>query len=68
MQQNDEKQKTLLTTREAAAILTVSPQFLERDRWSGPQIPFIRIGERAIRYRHSTLQEYIKANECGINE
>jgi len=42
-------QDKLLTTKEAAPILGVSEAFLERDRWAGAQVPFIRIGSRAVR-------------------
>ena len=52
----------LLTTKEAAEFLNMSMAFLERDRWAGAKIPFVRIGRRAIRYEHDTLLDYIKAN------
>jgi excisionase family DNA binding protein len=54
-------QDKLLTTKEAAPILGVSIAFLERDRWAGAQIPFIRIGSRAVRYRLSDLNAYIES-------
>lgn len=49
----------LLNTKQAAQFLTVSPAFLERDRWAGARIPFIKIGNRSIRYRLQDLEEYI---------
>ncbi len=49
----------LLTTKEAAAYLGVSAAFLERDRWAGARIPFIRIGSRAVRYQLSELENYV---------
>jgi excisionase family DNA binding protein len=49
----------LLTTDEAARILGVSAAFLERDRWAGARIPFVRIGARAVRYRLADLEAYI---------
>ena len=52
---------TLLTTKQAANILGVSPAFLERDRWAGAKVPFIRVGSRSIRYRHSDLDTYIES-------
>lgn len=52
-------QDKLLTTKEAAPILGVSEAFLERDRWAGAQVPFIRIGSRAVRYRICDLNAYI---------
>lgn len=52
-------QDQLLTTKEAAPILRVSVAFLERDRWAGAKVPFLRIGSRSIRYRMSDLLAYI---------
>ena len=49
----------LLTTAEAAKYLGVSKAFLERDRWAGARIPFIRVGTRTVRYRNSDLEAYI---------
>lgn len=54
--------KNLLTTKEAARYLGVSEAFLERDRWAGARIPFVRIGSRAIRYELSALEAYVKSN------
>ncbi|NOX09278.1 MAG: helix-turn-helix domain-containing protein [Gammaproteobacteria bacterium] len=53
---------TLLNTKTAADFLGVSMAFLERDRWAGARIPFIKIGSRAVRYRMSDLESYISAN------
>lgn len=49
----------LLRTEEAATFLGLSKAFLERDRWAGPTIPFIRVGSRAVRYRLADLESYI---------
>lgn len=51
----------LLCTKEAARLLGVSKAFLERDRWAGARIPFIRVGARAVRYRREDLDSYIAA-------
>jgi len=51
----------LLTTKEAARYLGVSEAFLERDRWAGARIPFVRVGSRAVRYDPSTLEAYVKS-------
>ncbi|MCG7995378.1 MAG: helix-turn-helix domain-containing protein [Candidatus Thiodiazotropha taylori] len=51
--------KPLLTTTEAANLLGVSKAFLERDRWAGARVPFIRVGARAVRYRSDDLKAYI---------
>ena len=49
----------LLSTTDAAKFLGVSKAFLERDRWAGARIPFVRVGSRAVRYEMSTLEAYI---------
>jgi excisionase family DNA binding protein len=51
----------LLTTGEAARYLGVSKAFLERDRWAGARILFVRVGARAVRYRLADLGRYIDA-------
>ena len=50
----------LLTTSQAATYLSVSKAFLERDRWAGATIPFVRIGNRTVRYKRTDLDEYIE--------
>ena len=52
--------QNLLTTAEAAEFLGVSKAFLERDRWAGARVPFIKVGSRAVRYRLSDLNDYIE--------
>ncbi len=51
----------LMTTKQAAEYLSVSRQFLERDRWKGATIPFVRVGTRAVRYRVKDLDGYLDA-------
>ena len=54
-------QTPLLTTKQSAQILGVSIAFLERDRWAGARVPFVKIGSRAVRYRYSDLLAYIES-------
>ncbi|NQV68846.1 MAG: helix-turn-helix domain-containing protein [Pseudohongiella sp.] len=54
-------QCALCTTKQAAQYLGVSPAFLERDRWAGARIPFVKLGSRSIRYRLSDLDNFIVA-------
>ena len=54
-------QTTLLNTREAARYLGLSKAFLERDRWAGAKVPFIKISTRAVRYRVEDLDNYIES-------
>jgi excisionase family DNA binding protein len=51
----------LLTTKEAARFLGVSEAFLERDRWAGADIPFVRVGSRAVRYQISELEAFVRS-------
>jgi excisionase family DNA binding protein len=51
----------LLTTKDAAEYLGVSAAFLERDRWAGAKIPFIKIGTRSVRYRQADLDAYVES-------
>ncbi|MCB5207432.1 helix-turn-helix transcriptional regulator [Methylovorus mays] len=54
-------QAQLLNTQQAAQFLGLSKAFLERDRWAGAKVPFIKIGARAVRYRLEDLQAYIES-------
>jgi predicted DNA-binding transcriptional regulator AlpA len=54
-------QTTLLNTTQAARYLGLSKAFLERDRWAGAKVPFIKIGSRAVRYRLQDLERYIES-------
>lgn len=60
----------LLTTRQAAEILGVSEQFLERARWAGtPAIPYIQVGDRAVRYNPDALRGYLDSRTyCSTSE
>ena len=51
----------LLSTKQAARYLSVSSSFLEKDRWRGSRIPFVRIGVRAIKYRLVDLDAYVES-------
>ena len=55
-------QTQLLSTPQAAKFLNVSIAFLERDRWAGARIPFVKVGSRAVRYRLDDLEAYIDTN------
>jgi excisionase family DNA binding protein len=54
--------KKLVGQKEAAKYLNLSEATLERDRWRGGGIPYIKIGPRAIRYGLEQLDEYIDSN------
>ena len=52
--------KKLIGQKEAANYLNLSEATLERDRWRGGDIPFVRIGLRSIRYDMEQLDQYIE--------
>ena len=54
--------KKLVGQKEAANYLNLSEATLEHDRWRGGDIPYIRVGPRAIRYDLEKLDEYIDHN------
>ncbi len=55
-------QSPLYNTKQAANYLGVSTAFLERDRWAGARIPFVKLGTRSIRYRLADLEAYIEGH------
>jgi predicted DNA-binding transcriptional regulator AlpA len=58
-------QTQLLNTHQAAEFLGVSVAFLERDRWAGARVPYIKVGSRAVRYRQTDLEQYIESCRKG---
>ena len=53
--------KRLVGQKEAADYLDLSEATLERDRWRGGDIPYIRVGPRAIRYDLNQLDAYLES-------
>lgn len=51
----------LLNTKQAANYLGVSAAFLERDRWAGARVPYVKLGSRSIRYRQGDLEAYVES-------
>ena len=49
----------LLTTKEAAAVLRVSPSWLAKARMTGDGPPYIKIG-RSVRYRDCDVSQFTK--------
>jgi hypothetical protein len=54
----------LLTTKEAALFLKVSPSWLAKARISGDGPRFIKMG-RSVRYSLQALEEFKRANARG---
>ena len=48
----------LITERQAASLLSVSPRALQKWRANGRGPPFVRISNRCIRYRKSDLFDW----------
>ena len=55
----------LIKQSEAAVYLGLSEATLERDRWRGGNIPYIRVGPRSIRYSLDQLEEYVQSRTVG---
>ena len=53
--------KNLMKQDDAATYLGLSGATLERDRWRGGEIPYIRVGPRAIRYDLNQLDNYLES-------
>lgn len=60
-----------ITGAKAAAILGLQPQTLAAWRWrtskglDAPDLPWIKVGSRSIRYRLTDVNAYIEANNQG---
>ena len=52
--------KNLVKQDDAATYLGLSEATLERDRWRGGDIPYIKVGPRAIRYDLNQLDAYLE--------
>ena len=53
--------KRLVRQKKAAERLDLSEATLERDRWRGGDIPYIKVGPRAIRYDLDQLDAYLES-------
>ncbi|KTD54267.1 hypothetical protein Lsai_3089 [Legionella sainthelensi] len=56
---------TLFNQNTLAAVLDCSVQLLERNRWAGQGVPYIKIG-RTVRYRKSDIIGYLQ-QQCSYN-
>ena len=52
--------KSLVGQKAAADYLDFSEATLERDRWRGGEIPYIRVGPRSIKYDLNQLDVYLE--------
>ena len=57
-----------LTEKSAAELLGVSAKTMQAWRWLDRGPRYIKFSNRAIRYRESDLQDFIKTNIVGTAE
>lgn len=63
------KTQNLLTANEVAEILQISPRTLASWRANNPNdLPFIRLGNRTIRYRLEDLDDFLESDEIEDDE
>ena len=60
--------ESLLTQGEAAAVLNLSPRALEGSRMLRKGPIFIRRSNRAVRYRGSDLEKWLREREVNTNQ
>jgi len=61
--------QNLLTANEVAEILQISPRTLASWRANNPNdLPFIRLGNRTIRYRLEDLDDFLESDEIEDDE
>ena len=60
--------KNLVKQDSAATYLGLSEATLERDRWRGGDIPYIKVGPRAIRYDLNQLYDYVESKTVRKEE
>ncbi len=61
--------QNLLTANEVAEFLQISPRTLASWRANNPNdLPFIRLGNRTIRYRLEDLDDFLESDEFEDDE
>ena len=61
--------QNLLTVNEVAEFLQISPRTLASWRANNPNdLPFIRLGNRTIRYRLEDLDDFLESDEIEDDE
>lgn len=62
---NNKKERKLFNTKEAADMLGISVSMLAKDRMNKGEIPYIKIGKKAIRYDYHELKRYLRRKRRG---
>jgi len=57
----------LLTTDEVAALTGLSPETLAQWRWLKKEIPFVRLGNKCVRYRESDIDAWLAKRLVSVN-
>ncbi|BCZ24846.1 helix-turn-helix domain-containing protein [Mycobacterium senriense] len=52
----------VMTSAELAKFMRTTPASLAQDRYLGRGVPFVRFGERRVRYLRSDVLAYLAAN------
>lgn len=51
-----------MTAKQLAAELDISEASLAQDRYKGTGIPFVKVGNRRVRYLRADVMAYLQAN------
>ena len=52
-------ESALFNQQTIAAVLSCSTQLLERNRWAGTSVPYLKIGRKVL-YRKSDVQNFLQ--------
>lgn len=58
------KEKILLTEDEVSKLFNINKHTLQRERFNGTGIPYVKLGRR-VRYKIEDIQKYIERNTIG---
>lgn len=59
-------ESALFNQQTIAAVLSCSTQLLERNRWAGTGVPYLKIGRKVL-YRKTDVQDFLQNNnECIV--
>ena len=56
--------KILLTEDEVSKLFNINKHTLQRERFNGTGIPYVKLGRR-VRYKVEDIQKYIERNTIG---
>ena len=56
----------LLTTDDVAVMTGLSPETLAQWRWLKKEIPFVRLGQKCVRYRQSDIDAWVEKRLVSV--